>query len=265
MQCRTCREDPVTYPFTFTFEDDITKSDPQDGTITVSHNPRCGLGSGSSNDWKKKPTFGMSWEVSSDQLVDDGFTFNGYTLDITDNWHTDFTRTSSIIGEINSVTMKAYAADGFRYVVLSLGVPEIGMAPDAETDIILMLNRNYTNPDDYDIVEIIHEQKESLIDESRTTATVKRVLCNADSETPCHSFEISFKVDAPLKSDVLAISAVDSKRRSTVTFINEGVEFTGDAILAPNTHYMIQKKTNQGPAEIITLTPAGQEIQHLGG
>ena len=247
-------EDPVTFSFTFTFEDDLVESDSEPGTITVSHNPRCGLGSGSSNDWKKKPTFGMSWEVSSDQLVDDGFTFNGYTLDITDNWHTDFTRTSSIIGEINSVTMKAYAADGFRYVVLSLGVPEIGMAPDAETDIILMLNRNYTNPDDYDIVEIIHEQKESLIDESRTTATVKRVLCNADSETVCHSFDMSFKVDAPLKSDVLAISAVDSKRRSTVTFINEGVEFTGQPILAPNTHSIVQKKTNQGPAEIITLT-----------
>ena len=209
---------------------------------------------GGSNEWKKKPTFGQSWEVSSSQLVTDGFTFNGYTLDITDNWHTDFTRTSSIIGETNSVAMKAYAADGFRYVTLSLGVPEIGEASDAETDIILMLNRNYDNPNDYDITEIIHEQKESLVDESKTTATVSKVECSPGSKLDCHSFGIDFKVNAPLKSDVMAISAVDSKRRSTVTYVNEGVEFTGDSLLAPSTYSIVQKKTNQGPAEIVTLT-----------
>ena len=210
--------------------------------------------SGGSNDWQKKPTFGLSWEVRPSQLVRDGFTFNGRTLDVTDNWHTDFRRTSSIIGDTNNVTMKAFASDGFRYVVLSLGVPEIGAATDAETDIILMLNRNYTSPVGYDIDEIIHEQKESLVDENKTTATVTSGACNPGSSTICHSFEISFKINAPLKSDVLAISAVDSKRRSTVTYINEGVEFAGDSLLESKTQYIVQKKTNQGPAKIITLT-----------
>ncbi len=240
--------DSRSFVFTWSYQDDNREYEPRTAVLILAENS-----GGSSNDWKKKPTFGKSWEISSSQLVTDGFTFNDYTLDITDNWHTEFRRTSSIIGETNSVTLKAFSPDGFSYVALSLGVPEIGMATDAETDIILMLERNYENPDDYDITEIIHEQKESLVDESQTTATVTKVLCNPRDAVPCHSFDINFKVDAPLKSDVLAISAVDSKRRSTTTYINEGVEFTGDAILAPNTHLMVQKKTNQGPAEMLTL------------
>ena len=241
--------DSRSFVFTWSYQDDNREYEPRTAVLILAENS-----GGSSNDWKKKPTFGKSWEISSSQLVTDGFTFNDYTLDITDNWHTEFRRTSSIIGETNSVTLKAFSPDGFSYVALSLGVPEIGMATDAETDIILMLERNYENPDDYDITEIIHEQKESLVDESQTTATVTKVLCNPRDAVPCYSFDINFKVDAPLKSDVLAISAVDSKRRSTTTYINEGVEFTGEAILAPNTHLMVQKKTNQGPAEMLTLT-----------
>ena len=242
--------DSRSFVFTWSYQDENREYEPRTAVLILADNSG---GSGSSNDWKKKPTFGKSWEISSSQLVTDGFTFNDYTLDITDNWHTEFRRTSSIIGETNSVTLKAFSPDGFSYVALSLGVPEIGMATDAETDIILMLERNYENPDDYEITEIIHEQKESLVDESQTTATVTKVLCNPRDAIPCYSFDINFKVDAPLKSDVLAISAVDFKRRSTTTYINEGVEFTGDAILAPNTHLMVQKKTNQGPAEMLTL------------
>ena len=242
-------EDRRSFVFTWTYQDENREYVPRTASLMLAENS-----GGSSNNWKKKPTFGQSWEISSSQLVTDGFTFNGHTLDITDNWHTDFTRTSSIIGETNSVNMKAYAADGFSYVTLSLGVPEIGEVSDAETDIILMLNRNYDNPNDYDITEIIHEQKESLVDESQTTAAVSKAECNPGSDIQCYSFDIDFKVNAPLKSDVLAISAVDSKRRSTVTYVNEGVEFTGQSLLAPNTHYIVQKKTNQGPAEMLTLT-----------
>ncbi len=240
--------DSRSFVFTWSYQDDSREYVPRTAVLILAENS-----GGSSNDWKKKPTFGKSWEISSSQLVTDGFTFNDHALDISDNWHTEFRKISSIIGETNSVTLKAFSPDGFRYVTLSLGVPEIGAVSDAETDIILMLNRNYDNPDDYDITEIIHEQKESLVDANKTAATVTKVLCNPSSATPCYSFDIDFKVDAPLKSDVLAISAVDYKRRSTVTYINEGIEFTGQSLLAPNTHHMVQKKTNQGPVEMITL------------
>ncbi len=210
---------------------------------------------GSSSDWKKKPTFGKSWEVSSDQLVKNGFSFNGYSLDITDNWHTDFVKTSTIIGEINHVTMRVFAFDGLRYVQLSLGLPEIGATSDAEADIIVHLERNYDNPNDYDIVGIEHEQKEPLVNTDSTTASITPSLCNTSHTEPfCYTIDIEFAVDAPLSHDVIAISAIDTKRRTTTTHINDGVEFLGESLLPAETASIFIKKTNQGKGNHIILT-----------
>ena len=210
---------------------------------------------GSSSDWKKKPTFGKSWEVSSDQLVKNGFSFNGYSLDITDNWHTDFVKTSTIIGEINHVQMKVFAFDGLRYVQLSLGLPEIGATSDAEADIIVHLERNYDNPNDYDIVGIEHEQTEPLVNTDSTTASITPSLCNTSHTEPfCYTIDIEFAVDAPLSHDVIAISAIDTKRRTTTTHINDGVEFLGESLLPAETASIFIKKTNQDKGNHIILT-----------
>ena len=210
---------------------------------------------GSSSDWKKKPTFGKSWEVSSDQLVKNGFSFNGYSLDITDNWHTDFVKTSTIIGEINHVTMRVFAFDGLRYVQLSLGLPEIGATSDAEADIIINLERNYDNPNDYDIVGIVHEQTEPLVNTQSTTASITPSLCNTSHTEPfCYDIDIEFAVDAPLSHDVIAISAIDTKRRTTTTHINDGVEFLGESLLPAETASIFIKKTNQDKGNHIILT-----------
>ena len=210
---------------------------------------------GSSSDWKKKPTFGKSWEVSSDQLVKNGFSFNGYSLDITDNWHTDFVKTSTIIGEINHVQMKVFAFDGLKYVQLSLGLPEIGATSDAEADIIVHLERNYDNPDDYDVVGIEHEQTEPLVNTDSTTASITPSLCNTSHTEPfCYTIDIEFAVDAPLSHDVIAISAIDTKRRTTTTHINDGVEFLGESLLPAETASIFIKKTNQGKGNHLILT-----------
>ncbi len=217
---------------------------------------------GSSSDWKKKPTFGKSWEVTSVQLVENGFTFNEYSLDITDNWHTDFTRTSAIIGDENHVDIKVYTDKILNSVTLSLGVPEVGDVSHAETDIIIQLQRNYTNVHDYDIVGIIHEQKESLVDVDKTISSISKVKCTSIStDEMCYTVGIDFTVNAPLKSEVLAISAVDTNRRSTVTYINEGVEFTGESLLPANTHSFIDKKTSQSDADAILLTQQDRRYQ----
>ncbi len=210
---------------------------------------------GSSNDWKKKPTFGKSWEVSSAQLVENGFTFNDYTLDITDNFHTEFVLTESIIGDTNHVDIKVYTDKILRDVTLSLGVPEIGKASEAETDIIIQLDRDYTIPDDYTITGIVHEQKESLVNEEDTDSSISKVKCASDSLNElCYIIGIDFSISAPLKSNVLAISATDFDRRSTVTYINDGVEFTGESLLEPVTHELFSKRSSQDASITLELT-----------
>ena len=219
-------------------------------------------GGSSSNDWKKKPTFGKSWEISGAQLVENGFTFNDYTLDITDNFHTDFVLTESIIGDFNHVDIKVYTDKILRDVTLSLGVPEIGKISDAETDIIIQLDRDYTIPDDYTITEIIHEQKESLVNEEDTHSSISKVKCTSNSpDELCYTIEIDFSISAPLKSNVLAISATDFDRRNTVTYINDGVEFTGESLLEPAVNSIYSKKGSQYEMETITLTQQDRRYQ----
>ena len=210
--------------------------------------------SGSSDDWHKKPTFGKS-HLTHKQIVDNGFIFNGHSLTITDNWHTDFLLTSSIIGESNTVTIKTYATDPLKWVDLHLGVPRQGGFSEAESHINLVVSRNYTNPVDYTIDEINHYQKENLIDESDTTASVNKVKCQStDNDEKCYEFTILFAVNAPLLDNVVAISAMDEKRRQHVTYINEGVEFTGESLLDPRTAQLMEKLGNQYDATIIELT-----------
>ena len=210
---------------------------------------------GSSSDWKKKPTFGKSWEISSVQLVENGFVFNDRSFDITDNYHTDFNNTDAIIGETNHVDIKVYTDKILKYVALSLGVPEVGDVSNAESNIIVHLQRNYTIPQDYTITEIVHEQKESLIDTTKTVSTISKAKCTDSSpDERCYVIGIDFTVTAPLKSKVLAISAVDTDRRDIVTYLNEGISFTGDALLAPVTHSIVEKKSSQHAAETILLT-----------
>ena len=216
---------------------------------------------GGSDKWKTKPTFGNSWSTQT-QLVDAGFVFNGIPLTITDNWHTDFDLTSSIIGENNIVHIKGYASNDFKSVTLSLGIPEIGKKYDAESHIILNLNRNYTTPSDYQITEIIHDQKEGLVNESMTSATLSKAKCTpADVVKQCIDFEISFVMMAPLTGEVLAISAMDNEYRETVTFINQGVEFVGESLLESQTHVLTQKYSNQHKVETIELTQLDRRYQ----
>ena len=234
----------------------IAPVSPQSNDINSSN------GGSSSNDWKKKPTFGKSWEISGAQLVENGFTFNDYTLDITDNFHTDFVLTESIIGDSNHVDIKVYTDKILRDVTLSLGVPEIGKISDAETDIIIQLDRDYTIPDDYTITEIIHEQKESLVNEEDTHSSISKVKCTSNSpDELCYTIEIDFSISAPLKSNVLAISATDFDRRNTVTYINDGVEFTGESLLEPAVNSIYSKKGSQYEMETITLTQQDRRYQ----
>ena len=216
---------------------------------------------GNTDEWKTKPTFGNSWN-SQTQLVDAGFVFNGIALTITDNWHTDFNLTSSIIGENNTIHIKGYAPNDFKSVTLSLGIPEIGKKYDAESHITLNLNRNYTAPSDYQITEILHDQKEGLVNESMTGATLSKAKCTpADVVKRCLDFEISFTIMAPLKHEVLAISAMDTRHRETVTFINQGVEFVGESLLVSQTHTLTQKYSNQHPVQTIELTQLDRRYQ----
>ena len=210
-------------------------------------------GGSDSGEWKTKPTFGVSWE-NNQPFVSGGFTLNGYTLDITDNWHASFVSINGVIGNENNAQIKVYAPKGLATVLLSLGVPEVGKVNDAESNIMISLRPNYTDSIFYSITGITLEQKESLVDENKTTAAISKSLCNNSNDIEkCYTIDINFVVLAPLKYDSIAITAIDTKNRYTTTYINEGLTFAGDSMLEPATAQLVVKRGNQYEAETIDL------------
>ena len=256
------------YTITYMANADASGNTPATVTLTVTVATECPTGQmpndddvcfvprtsgGSSSDWKTKPTFGLSWE-NNQPFVSGGFTLNDYTLDITNNWHTSFVPVNGVIGKENNAKIKVYAPKGLNTVMLSLGVPEVGKINDAETNIIVSILPNYTGTISYVIAEITHEQKDSLVDETQTTATLSKSLCNdSDIIEKCYTVDINFVVLAPLKSDPIALAAIDTKNRYTTTYINEGLTFTGNSMLEPATAQLVVKKGNQYDAETIDL------------
>ncbi|MDA7960679.1 MAG: hypothetical protein MPJ08_08140 [Nitrosopumilus sp.] len=206
----------------------------------------------SDEDWELNPTFGTAWS-SNEPVVEDGFSFNGRVFDVTDNYHVDFERTTSVVGEPNTVSVKAYAEWPLETVKLSLGVPGISRVTDAEAEIVLDLAYSYGEHLEYEVTGIRHAQGADLVDPAFTTASASSVMCNSSTHAVCHEFTIRFRVQAPLSSDVLAISAMDTERRATTTYINDGVEFEGESLLEPETVELHFKRGNQHPVETVRL------------
>ncbi|MDA7941790.1 MAG: S8 family serine peptidase [Nitrosopumilus sp.] len=211
---------------------------------------RVGSFGGGEEDWKMNPTFGRSWDGA--QAVAGGFSFNGRTVDVTDNYHVDFERTAAVMGDENTVRIRAHSDWPLEDVSLYLGVPDISRATDAEAVVRAVLAVEYGERKEYAVRDIVHEQEERLVDEASTAVAARSVDCGPGGGD-CNEFEIRFRIMAPLGSDILAISAMDVDRRITTTYVNDGVRFEGEPLLPPERHVMYARAGNQHPVERIEL------------
>ncbi|CAI9832060.1 hypothetical protein IBTHAUMO2_590001 [Nitrosopumilaceae archaeon] len=202
-------------------------------------------------DWLLNPTFGRSW-ISDGQQVRGGFAFNGRAIDITDNFHTGLDRRTVQVGSDNTITMKAYSERDLERFTIYLGVPDVSRATTADAAIHVDLQRDYMVPAQYVIASVSHDQAMPLVQENSTTASVSASKCGTGDEM-CTTVEVSFRVMAPLSSDIVAIAAMDTERRFTVSYVNDGVRFDGTSMLPAETASFVIKRGNQHPAEWVHL------------
>ena len=186
----------------------------------------CGVvcrSSGGDGDGRHKtaPTSGLDWKTSK-QIVKDGFTVNDVSVDITDNWHTDFEKQTITIGQINSFNIKTYAQNnGLLTQEIAFGIPEIGKYHNAKTTLTVWYNY------DKSIKEITIDQDTEIIDSLTLRVTTLQVPCGYIDLT-CYQTNIYAIFNEPLQYDVFAIKAVDMSRRSLMpTYLNEGLGISG--------------------------------------
>ena len=155
----------------------------------------------------------------------EGFSFNGQTFDITDNWHTDFERQSVIIGQNNTFAAKVYAPKDLRIQEFLFGIPEVGKAQDAELGVEVY----YDYQGNVDGAKII--QKTDVVDaESFSGISYPSKCMPSDSTERCVTTEITLRFLEPLEYDVMAIKAMDWDGRYQFTYLNEGFDISGDSL-----------------------------------
>ncbi len=195
-------------------------------------------------DSSTKPTFGLSHE-NNKKIVDNGFTFNNQAFAITDNFHTPFEELPVNLGEVNTFQAKVFAERDLQVQEFLFGIPQKGDAHLAELGIEVW----YGIFGEIEDIKVI--QKSNVIDIKSITATHEKSKCLAtDIEANCDATNISMIFLEPLQDKVMAIKAIDYKQRYHITYLNEGLDISGDSLNPMETKMIPSNLKNQGLIQI---------------
>jgi len=201
--------------------------------------------SGSSDQqWKTKPTFGLDHNTFR-PLVDGGFSFNGKSHDITDNWWTPFAEQKVKIGTTNTFTAKAYADKQLRIQEFLFGIPSIGEAHNAELGIEVV----YDYSGEIEMINVV--QKTDIIDIDSIKVIHTKSKCQSDDTVKrCDTTSLSMKFLEPLQDKIMALKGIDFKGRVHITYLNEGFDISGNSLNPMNTMMIPSTEKHEGLIEV---------------
>jgi len=196
---------------------------------------------------RAKPTFGRSHDTG-ELVTEGGFTANGQIFDITDNWHTNFKLMTIKVGERNSFSAKTLSPYGLQSIEFMFGIPQVGSAHEAEAAIEITLDNNLN------VINILTVQKDNLIDPDSVLAKADMVRCRDDDiNKNCHYVTVTATFNEAPLSYVFALKAIDFTKRSQLTYLNEGLEVTGDSLNPPTTMLISANKKGAGLMEVTQI------------
>jgi len=200
-------------------------------------------GGGSDSRHKTKPTFGLDHNTFR-QLVEGGFSFNGVSHDITDNFWTPFEEQEVKIGKTNTFATKVFADKKLRVQEFLFGIPAVGDAHKAELGIEVFYNY------DGDIEKVKVIQKSDIVDESIKVITSKSKCLSDDLIERCVTTLLSMKFLEPLQDKIMAIKAIDFKGRVIITYLNEGFDISGNSLNPMKTLMIAGTEKHEGLVEV---------------
>jgi len=201
-------------------------------------------GSGSASKSLTRPTFGIDHNTFI-QTIEGGFSFNGVSHDIIDNFWTPFAEQEVKVGQTNSFTIKAFADKKLKVIEFLFGIPEVGEANKAELGVEIHYDI------DGEIKEIKAIQKSDVIKIDSVKVTTSESKCRSDDKTSrCITTHLSMKFLEPLQDKVMALKAIDFKNRAQTTYLNEGFDVSGDSLNPMNTKLIPGTVKYEGLIEI---------------
>ena len=226
--------------------------------LKISSDPSSG---GGDSDFRHltRPTFGLDHNTRA-QLVENGFTLNGESYMVTHNYHTPMPMQYVDVGETNEFVAKVYVERDLSVMKFLFGIPEIGMASDAEAYIMVRLSHDGT------IKDITVSNSDNLIiDPDSVSITLPKMVRCTESDTAerCTQLTASVKFNESPKAEIFALEAVDSERWTQTTYFNDGVEIQGESLNPPTVEYITDKYGNTH-ALIIKEVVNGKRIDENG-
>jgi len=180
---------------------------------------------GGSNQWDKRPTFGISQEDRQTQLVENGFSFNSEYFTLTNNQWTNFPEQEVKVGTVNSFSATVYADKKLWVQEFLFGIPNVGEGHLAELVVEVWYSR------DGKIEEVNVVQNSHVIDADTVSVSHEKRKClSTDEEAKCDTTTVSMKFLEPLEDKVMAIGAIDFERRIQRTNLNEGFNISGESL-----------------------------------
>ncbi|HUT06127.1 MAG TPA: hypothetical protein VMW74_05510 [Nitrosopumilaceae archaeon] len=206
-----------------------------------------------------RPTFGIS-HGNNEKIVDNGFKLNGQSFDITNNYHTLFPEQILKIGEVNSFEATIYAEKGLRVQEFLFGIPNVGDAHLAEMGVEVW----FGSDGQISNVKVIQETK--VIDENSIVATHKKTAClnkdkidvdnvklnevQTDMELNCNTTTLSVRFLEFVRDKIMAVKAIDYKNRYQITYLNEGIDVSGESLNPMLTEMIPSEVRNEGLIQV---------------
>jgi len=171
-----------------------------------------------------RPTHFKSWETSN-VIVTESFGLGDEFFTLADNHFTHFDLQEIPTGQTIEIFFKAYADKGVWFNSLHLGVPEVGLANLAEVTIDVEHEIRT-----FEIIDVTINQDTEVVDENISVSS-EMVKCSPDdSGKSCYGTTIKLMLRETLKSHVVAIETIDGIRQNHISFLNEGIEITGESL-----------------------------------
>jgi len=197
-------------------------------------------GGDSDHEHMSRPTFGID-EKSFAQKVDFGLTINDEAFAVDDNYWTQIPMQNLTVGVTQNFTSKLFAPHQLNVMEFLFGIPEVGKWNKAEASVALTFD--YAG----DFEGITWNNDYNLINQTSFTFSERDAFCMPeDTVEQCIqvSIELEFK-ESPI-GKVLALQAIDSKRRSSILYFNDGITFFGESLNPPLTKEIVSKIKYKG-------------------
>ncbi len=221
--------------------------DPSDDGVPVSDVPRGK--SGNSDEHKTRPTFGKSWNTYA-QIVSCGYSMDGICKDVL-SYVVDNPLQELQTGFVHNFTLKTFAPKGMKFFSIGFGVPDVGSPlNDAEALIRVYLTRDYNTTSTY-VIDSVSYQNEDMVIGQNATFAVSAVKCMPDSTLErCVQLDIAGVLfREQMHNEPFVIQAVDTKRRVTNHYMNDGITIAGDSMNPAPTVTLITKFASQSDVE----------------